>query len=392
MLRRTTVTRVPHVTTCHALYNGYFWPTVKMPIDKPLPALGNGRSAKEAPIVEFKAGSRPKHTLVLDIDHTLVLVYEDGPSVFKSNKHPEGFEDIEQLRELAKSGPKFYFLNDSRYMRVRTRPYLQEFLEEVSELYEVVFWTAGVAGYMAAIINALERQVLNTFLCGKKSGEKPSQEEITANTSYFYDIRKNTLDLAAGNASLDLVKDASKRARPYMNYYGYFRGQTLGGSMLKHLPLLGGSVDNIIMMDDATRSFVYTPRNAILVKPFFGEADDTVLRDVMPMLRAVAKAENACRELDHWRHDDYHKLDDLDMTREKFAYLHPSSRCNDQLNLGEYLAERRACGTPIAEPRLFGEQYQKFYKPEVEAGMKKLYEAHGETVPGLLHLLKSAGS
>ena len=414
MLRWSLFFRVPHVTECHALYHGAFYPTVKLPIDGPRPTLGGALSAKAAceaaraaaasaataaPTEGTSASAssavpkKQKHTLVLDIDETLIHTFRGGPDVRATSLgrdgHPKGFEDMAELNDLAERGKGTgidVFIDQATYFKFWTRPYLQEFLEETTQLFNVVFWTAGTGPYMASIINALERQVLNKMLAG--SDADASSSKIGDNTSYMYDFKKNISAIAADGTTVGELIRAADTASPSMNYYGYSRCQTMGQNYLKHIPLLGlESTDNVILMDDATRSFVFTPRSAILVDQFKKKDDsDTFLRDVMPMLRRVAASDCAARELDHWRSDAYTVLDDLDANTKKFLMACPSEVAKQKdIQIGAWLRERRTDG-PIAPAALFGMDYERNMREGIDSEVAKIQGDYTNNCSGLLHL------
>jgi TFIIF-interacting CTD phosphatase-like protein len=74
----------------------------------------------KAPLPPRAPRHEKRHTLVLDIDETLVHTFSQSASAAD-----------ERLMEYG----------------MLVRPGLKEFLEECNELFEVVFWTAGVASY-----------------------------------------------------------------------------------------------------------------------------------------------------------------------------------------------------------------------------------------------------
>lgn len=293
------------------------------------------------PLPEPFPRNKNKHTLVLDIDETLIHTYD-------FTKHMVGsMEKSDAERELASS----VALVDYSML---VRPHLKEFLTEVSELFEVVYWTAGTASYCAAVLDAIERQVLD---------KEPS----------FY----NYLELAKGRRGEQSTANA--------NFYALSRTQTLESKQyMKYMPLLGRHLKNVLMIDDNVRSFPLTPRNGIKVPSFEmddqllnlflraasevekagGKTDhldkrlltvldaggrelqrleqDTALLDVLPMLRAVAKTPpggDVTRELDHWRDLDYVKCDDFRET------MNPRSVVRRSI-LGSWVAARNK--EPIA--------------------------------------------
>ncbi|RNF00487.1 NLI-interacting factor [Trypanosoma rangeli] len=281
-----------------------------------------------------------KPTLVLDIDETILHTY--GMQL-----------------ETEDTVAFFLFL----------RPHLREFLKEVKELYEVVFWTAGTASYCSAMVDAIEVQVLQLprSLCNV-----------------------NEMKLAASGApSTDNV-----------NFYALSRTQTLEGeNYMKYLPMLGRPMHRVIVLDDNVRSFPLHPRNAVKVPVFLpddralmeygqgvslmnedgahkddaslleaisrGKAEvarlekDQALLQLLPLLRRVAQAENIPRELDHWRDDEYVRCDDFHET------MNPLSVTRQRV-LGSVLPSRR--DTPI--PPLKAHYMNQCFLEEANTAMR----------------------
>ncbi|CCW64371.1 unnamed protein product [Phytomonas sp. EM1] len=273
-----------------------------------------------------------KHTLVLDIDETLIHTF--GMAHHKPNLSSEAVSHVKLVD-----------------YHILTRPHLKEFLLEVNELFEVVFWTAGTASYCSAVMDALETQVLQL---------PPS----------FYNYKK----------LLHGVENSSKGGTDHVNFYSLSRTQTLENhGYMKYLPMLGRPINRVVIVDDNVRSFPLTPRNAIKVPPF--EVDDATVQnymhalsqtkegsidienldervlkflkagmmeierlekdrallDILPVLRAVASVPsdgNIIKELDHWRDLDYVRCDDFAET------MNPRTVTRQQI-LGTVLSSRR---------------------------------------------------
>ncbi|EKG01919.1 PTP1-interacting protein, 39 kDa, putative [Trypanosoma cruzi] len=262
-----------------------------------------------------------KPTLVLDIDETLLHTY-----------------GMRLVRE------------DTVGFSLYLRPHAREFLQELKELYEIVFWTAGTASYCSAMVDALEVQVL----------QLPRS---------FYNVEE-IKHLVRGSPSTE-----------HVNFFALSRTQTLEeNSYMKYLPMLGRPMHRVIMVDDNVRSFPLNPRNAVKISPFLpddrvlmeysqalslmkengdekkewdasllevinrGKAEilrleqDEALLQLLPLLRSVAKAEDLPRELDHWRDDDYVRCDDFHETMNSRSVAR-------QRILGSVLPSRR--DTPI---------------------------------------------
>lgn len=86
----------------------------------------------------LELGKRHKNkTVLLDMDETLIAAKFDG-------KEPKGFK------------PSFSFPFQDTKIHVRFRPYMQETLEKLSELFEIVVWTAGVKDYADPILDRID--------------------------------------------------------------------------------------------------------------------------------------------------------------------------------------------------------------------------------------------
>ena len=255
-----------------------------LPLPKPLPPVALRPTSAEAAALNVTSPSAPKNTLVLDIDETLLHTSFSGGLRGWPNHIPLNEEAIEALKA---SGMKNF--DFKCHFQSLIRPGLSDFLRETSDLFEVVFWTAGTSGYCAAVVNALERYVIGT-----------------RRVSYMFD------PAYLGHFSpADRPPDVRFK---HVNYYALSRSQCLTGGQfeyLKYLPLLGRPLNRSILIDDHPRSFRYTPRNAVKIKRFVGAPDDTALIDMLPMLRKAASSDDVMVELDHWRPDHYEQLDDF---------------------------------------------------------------------------------
>ena len=253
---------------------------VPLPLPKPLPPVALRSLTSGAAAMNVASPSAPKNTLVLDIDETLLHTsFRGGP-----NHVPLSEEAIEALQasEVENAGR----IGGAQSL---IRPGLSEFLRETSDLFEVVFWTAGTSGYCAAVVNALERYVVGTH-----------------RVSYMFDPA-----YLRHFSPADLPPDVRFK---HVNYYALSRNQCLTGGpfqYLKYLPLLGRPLNRSILIDDHPRSFRYTPRNAVKIDRFVGAPDDTALIDMLPMLRKAASSDDVMVELDHWRPNHYEQLDDF---------------------------------------------------------------------------------
>lgn len=90
---------------------------------------------EEVMMKSIELGKKQKDkTVILDMDETMIAAKFDG-------KEPKGFK------------PNFTFPFQETKIHVRFRPYLTETLEKLSQMYEIVVWTAGVKDYADPILD-----------------------------------------------------------------------------------------------------------------------------------------------------------------------------------------------------------------------------------------------
>lgn len=78
-----------------------------------------------------------KKTLILDMDETLIAAKFEG-------KEPKNFKRT------------FSFDFSGTQIHVRARPHVEDCLEKLSQLYELIVWTAGVKDYADPILDRLD--------------------------------------------------------------------------------------------------------------------------------------------------------------------------------------------------------------------------------------------
>ncbi|KAF5184303.1 Ctd small phosphatase-like protein [Thalictrum thalictroides] len=149
-----------------------------------------------------------KKTIFLDLDETLIHSKTDPP--------PEKFDFI--VRPVIEGELlNFYVLK---------RPHVDEFLESISEKFEIVIFTAGLREYASLILDKLDTK---------------------------------------GLISYRLYRDSCKE---------------LAGKYVKDLSDLGRDMKNVVLVDDNPNAYIYQPQNALPVHPFIDDLKDTELKKI----------------------------------------------------------------------------------------------------------------
>lgn len=169
-----------------------------------------------------------KKCMVIDLDETLVH------SSFKPVQNADFIVPV----EIDGTVHQVYVLK---------RPYVDEFLKRMGELFECILFTASLAKYADPVADLLD--ITGCF-----------RTRLFRESCVFY----------KGN----YVKDLSK---------------------------LGRDLDNTCIVDNSPASYIFHPQNAIPCMSWFDDQDDTELRDILPFMESLAKIDNCVVGLENNR-------------------------------------------------------------------------------------------
>ncbi|CCE63397.1 hypothetical protein TPHA_0E03070 [Tetrapisispora phaffii CBS 4417] len=125
--------------------------------------------------------------------------------------------------------------NQTHHVYVIKRPGVDEFLKRVSELYEVVVFTASVSRYGDPLLNILDPA--NTII----------HHRLFRESCYTYE-----------------------------------------GNYVKNLSQLGRPLNEIIILDNSPASYIFHPQHAIPISSWFSDIHDNELLDILPLLDNLA--------------------------------------------------------------------------------------------------------
>ena len=158
----------------------------------------------------IKEPNLKRYTLVLDLNETLIN--------FKSTKGNQGL--------------------------VRTRPFLFEFLDSISQFYEIILFTCSTQNYTDSIVKAIEYK------------------------------------------------------KKYFDYI-FYRQHTMifKNNFVKDLTRIGRPLNSIIIVDNMPQNFRFQKENGINIKSFWGDnPEDTALYELIPILINIANEKQDVRE------------------------------------------------------------------------------------------------
>eukprot|EP00884_Botryococcus_braunii_P018175 jgi/Botrbrau1/5040/Bobra.37_1s0006.1 len=216
----------------------------------------------EALSLQFECDSKKTHTLILDMDQTLLYsrVFVDGDDKVENNAGtPMPLSDPNHvvpldLEELKRYGELDASISDVR-LQIWYRPGLEQFMHRAAELFEIVIFSGGSPAYVNAVVQRIPN---NTCI----------KSVFTANhTSVFSQ---------GGNVDKKcVVKDIN----------GIFAG--------KH-PRLPA---NVIIVDDMVEYFIKHLDNVVPIVPFIGDPNDDELDWLLSVLQELKEAADVREDL-----------------------------------------------------------------------------------------------
>jgi Dullard-like phosphatase family protein len=133
------------------------------------------------------------------------------------------------------------------HVYVLKRPGVDEFLRACAEKFEIVVFTASLAKYADPLLDILDPQRL---------------------------VRAR------------LFREAC------VQHYGNY---------VKDLSQMGRELNHITIIDNSPYSYIFQPDNAIPITSWFNDPEDRELMQLMPLLDAMAEADNVCTVIQNWQ-------------------------------------------------------------------------------------------
>lgn len=184
-----------------------------------------------------------KPCMVIDLDETLVH------SSFKPIGNADFIVDVEIDGVI-------------HQVYVAKRPYVDEFLQKMGQLYECILFTASLAKYADPVADLLDKW---------------------------------------GVFRSRLFRDACVFHR---------------GNYVKDLNKLGRSLQRVIIVDNSPASYIFHPDNAVPVASWFDDSSDTELLYLIPFFERLSSVENVYTVLRNSNHPFNNTLKDIPVNKE----------------------------------------------------------------------------
>ena len=169
-----------------------------------------------------------------------------------------------------------FHLPDGDLVQVNKRPFLEEFLQAVTDKYETHIYTAAMKVYAEPILDKLD----------------PNRDRF-ANRWYreSCDLDKNMGAYVKNLGSLPLKRDTKKSGTGF-TYDDYLRSTNAPADAQHH------HLRRVVLVDNNPLSFLANPTNGVLVSSFYNDPADKALPAVLELLEELEPLDDVRPTLD----------------------------------------------------------------------------------------------